>query len=805
MTNDRKITISVGESRKSVNWKPQITTLSELYARISQPVRSTETMATYLGLPKKERDDLKDVGGYVAGSLSGPRRKAGAVTGRDVLTLDLDNIPTGQTDAVIRRVSELGCGYCIYSTRKHQPEAPRLRVLIPLDRTATADEYEACARRAAEWIGIELCDPTTFEPHRLMYWGSCCADGQWVFRTEDKPFLSVDGTLATYEDWHDTASWPTVPGELTPKKLASKQTDPTKKTGLIGAFCRTYDVIRAMEELIPGVYQEAGEGRYTYTGGTSTCGAVVYDDGKFLFSHHATDPCSGQLVNAWDLVRIHKYGSLDDNAPQGTTGASLPSYKAMADFAGGIEEVTRLRADERYEEAKASFQPVAQPQNQSTGEPDDGAWRRPPNMVWNNKDGAPEKCVRNYRTALELDPELKGLIQKNQFSGRIEVTGPVPWKRSAESTVWSDEDAANLRIHMEPLFGKVPKADLLDAVMAAAGDQAYHPVRDYLNGLTWDGTPRLDTLFIDYLGAEDSEYTRAVTRKCFVAAVARVMRPGCKYDPMVVLVGKQGRHKSTILAKMGGEWFSDSLRTFGDKDSMETIQGTWINEVAEMQAMSKADVNAVKMFLSKTDDYYRGAYAHYTESRPRQCIFFGTTNTTECLTDTTGGRRFLIIDIDQQTRSKNVFEDLDDERDQMWAEAVVDWRLGETLHLPPHLDAIARSLQESHRAQHPWEQLIRNFLEQKIPAEWTAWDEDQRKLFLRGQTIYDGVLVPRNRVCAQEIWCEALDKKKGDMKKYDAMEINNILESIDGWVKAGLQRAGKPYGHQKCYERQTER
>lgn len=146
-------------------------------------------------------------------------------------------------------------------------------------------------------------------------------------------------------------------------------------------------------------------------------------------------------------------------------------------------------------------------------------------------------------------------------------------------------------IYLEPFFGKVAKNDVLDAVAACASDQAYHPVRDYLNALTWDGKPRLDTLLIDYLGAEDCEYTRTVTRKAFTAAVARVMTPGCKYDTMLVLVGTQGRHKSTILAKMGGEWFSDSLRTFGDKDAMETIQGTWINEVAEMQAHGKADVD----------------------------------------------------------------------------------------------------------------------------------------------------------------------------------------------------------------------
>ena len=163
MKNDRKITISVAGNRKSVNWKPQTLRLSEFYDRLKTPVRSTETMAEYLSMTKGQRDELKDVGGFVGGTLSGTRRKANAVTGRDLLTLDLDNIPGHGTDDVVRRVVALACGYCIYSTRKHTPSAPRLRILLPLDRTATADEYEPCARYIADKLGMALADPTTFE------------------------------------------------------------------------------------------------------------------------------------------------------------------------------------------------------------------------------------------------------------------------------------------------------------------------------------------------------------------------------------------------------------------------------------------------------------------------------------------------------------------------------------------------------------------------------------------------------------------------------------------------------------------
>ena len=796
MTNDRQVTITVGASRRATQWLPQTMLVSELYERLRTPARSTETIVDYMALTKGQQDDLKDVGGYVAGALNGSRRKAGAVAGRDVLTLDLDNIPPGQTEDVARRVEGLGCGYCVYSTRKHMAAAPRLRVLLPLDRTCTADEYEPCARRAAEKIGLELADPTTFEASRLMYWPSCCADGEYVYYAADKPMVSVDGLLGTYTDWRDTTSWPAVPGAVSPARLAAKQGDPTVKNGVVGAFCRVYDVEAAMTAFLPGVYEpvDAMPGRYTFTGGSTTGGAVLYDNAKFLYSHHATDPCGGKLVNAFDLVRLHRFGDLDDEATPGTLTHQLPSYKAMCEMASQDSTVAGILSDERYNKALEAFGPV------TDEEDDNGAWRRPPMMDIDTQ-GKPIKSMKNLRTTLEHDPKLKGRLRLNLFSGRIDITGDLPWKRPGTTTTWGDDDAAQLRIYLEPFFGKMAKNDVLDAVAACASDQAYHPVRDYLKGLAWDGTPRLDTLFIDYLGAEDSEYTRTVTRKAFAAAVARVMRPGSKYDTMLVLVGSQGRHKSTILAKLGGDWFSDSLRSFGDKDAMETIQGTWINEVAEMQAMAKAEVDAVKMFLTKTNDYYRAAYGRYTADRPRQCVFFGTTNSKECLVDPSGGRRFWVVDIDQQARTKNVFRDLDQERDQLWAEAVVRWQLGEPLHLSPELEEYAKAVQEEHRARHPWEGLIMDFVAQEVPRDWMTWDLGQRQMYQNGGARYEGETMARGRICAAEVWCEALGKQRGDMRQREAREINSLLERMPGWESVGVAKAGKPYGPQRCYER----
>mgnify|MGYP000985820488 FL=1 len=212
LINDRQITISAAGSRKAAKWPAQTLYISELYDKLQVPTRGTETLAEYLRLKKSQQDNLKDVGGFVGGTFQDNRRKANSVVGRDILTLDLDHIEAGKTDDVLRRVDGLGCGYCVYSTRKHSPDAPRIRVILPLDRTVTVDEYEPIARMAAKLIGIEMCDPSTFEASRLMYWPSCCADSQYVYRHGDKPFLSADGMLGLYPNWQDYNSWPQVPG-----------------------------------------------------------------------------------------------------------------------------------------------------------------------------------------------------------------------------------------------------------------------------------------------------------------------------------------------------------------------------------------------------------------------------------------------------------------------------------------------------------------------------------------------------------------------------------------------------------------
>lgn len=795
MQNNRKLQISTAGSRKSTHWPRCEIMWSEFTEKLKTPIRGTETLEQYLSLPKARQDELKDVGGFVGGTFTGDRRKPECAEGRDLLTLDLDNIPAGQADDVLRRVSGLGCAAVVYSTRKHAGYAPRLRVVVPTDRTATADEYEPAARKLASLIGIEFCDPTTFEVNRQMYWPSCCIDSQYICEVYDNLFCSVDGLLNMYGDWRDISQWPQVPGtEAVERRRLAKQEDPTTKRGVIGAFCRTYSITQAMEQFIPGMYEEtASSGRYTYTGGETTGGAIIYDGDLFLYSHHSHDPCCNQLVNAFDLVRLHMYGDRDNEAKEGTPVNKLPSFVAMSRLAMDDKAVADLIAKEKHEAAVAAF---AEPTERARQE--DLSWI---GHLAVDGNGNYQKTVNNIIIVLQNDPLLKGKIVTDEFAGRGLILGTLPWNKSEEKRQWIDPDDSGFFWYMETYYGITARDKLDDALAIVGGQNMINDVKRYLKSLKWDGVKRVDTLLSVYLGAEDTAYTRAVMRKSLCAAVARAIEGGVKYDYMPIFTGPQGIGKSTFLAMLGKEWFSDSLTSFEGKEAAELIQGTWINEVGELTAMSKQETSAVKQFLSKREDIYRAAYGRRTERHPRRCVFFGTSNDREFLKDTTGNRRFWPVDVGVHPAKKSIWNDLPGEVDQIWAEAYMYWALGEQLHLTKDIEDMAYEQQESHRETSGKEGLILEYLAKPVPKNWDQMDIPARKMFLAGGGVGDVKLVPREKTCAVEIWVECFGGEPKYLKRTDSTEINNILSGLKGWKRNKNVRRYGPYGTQKGFER----
>lgn len=795
----RELRIATGTSRSEKVWKNTVTTWEELTERLGKTTRTSETQKEYKDMPKSRQDEIKDVGGFVGGYLRNGSRKA--VESRDILTLDAD---FASADFCEQLEIFLSCAWCVYSTHKHTKENPRLRLVIPLDRSVNTEEYEAVARKVADNIGIDQFDDTTYQAQRLMYWGSTSLDGDWLYETSNGDALCVDEVLAKYKNWQDVTEWPVSGRTIQAReRILKKQEDPTEKKGVVGAFCRTYTVEEVMEKFIPGVYIQCDvPDRYTYAAGSTAAGAVLYDDGKFLYSNHATDPASGILCNAFDLVRLHKFADLDEEAKEGTPTSKKPSYLKMTELAVADEGVRKTMYQEKMEDSMKDFEGIS-----GSDEAEDNNW-----ILSMDVDGKGNylPTVHNVKTVLSHDALLKGKIRKNEFTRRYRVFGEMPWDKRKEERDWMDVDDAGLRYYLEKGYQIKGKAVIEDGWTLVATENRYHPVRDYLEGLVWDGIPRVEKLFIDYMGAEDSEYTKRVTRMSLIASVARIFIPGVKYDNVPVLVGPQGCGKSTMLKKLGVNWFSDTLTTMQGKEAYEQIQGFWIIEIGELAAMRKYEMETVKLFTSKCEDSYRAAYGHHVETYRRQCVFFGTTNTHDFLKDMTGNRRFWPIDAEPDKAVKSVWALGEEEVNQIWAEAVHMFKAGGTFYIESEeLKRMAEAVQESHMEENPLTGDILEFLEKPIPKSWDSMDIFARQNYMQGGDIPFDVstdeMVEREKVCALEIWCEMWNGNKHDLTRQKAKEINDIIEKTGEWErpKTGIRFAGM-YGYQRGFLRRVK-
>lgn len=787
LKHDKALDVATGNSRKAKTWKNKPMTWAELLDRLAKETRTPETVAEYKAMNRTQQSEVKDVGGFVGGYCNNGNRSD--IRHRSILCLDADY---ADADLWPDWALIFGCAAAVYSTHKHTPEKPRLRLVVPLSRNVSPDEYQAIGRRVASCLGIDKFDDTSYQPQRLMYWPSCSQDGEFIFDYIDAPFLDADKELATYHDWRDVSAWPmnSRVAEIV-KRSTTKQQDPTEKGGLVGAFCRAYTIREAIETFVP-TYQPCTEpNRYTYTEGSTAAGVVLYED-KFSYSHHATDPASGQLVNAWDLVRLHQFGTLDADCDPDTAAGSRPSYKAMTKMVSEDKRVTAQIVNDRAAEALADFEtlPDAQPQE----EPED--WKTRLKLT---EKGALAQTIENAVTILKYDPKLADRVALDEMSNNIVAVRDLPWRPVKEPSQWVDADDAALRYYMERVYGLTSKDRIFDAVNVVAIENKFHPVRDYLARCTWDGVPRVDRLLIDYMGADDTEYTRAVTRKALAAAVARIYRPGCKFDYMLTLRGRQGLGKSAFIAKLGGAWYSDSFTTMQGKDAYEQVQGVWIMEVGELAGMKKAEAETIKLFISKQSDRFRPAYGRRLQEFPRQCIFIGTTNETQFLRDTTGNRRFWVVDTPNKP-ARDMWEELTPELvRQIWAEAVQIYQAGETLYLPRELEAVAREVQETYEEENPRAGIVADYLDRLLPEGWDDLDLYARRAWLESDAVGT---VERTTVCTLELWAEALGGNPEKMDRYASKEIRDIMERQTGWRHMGnLTATIKPYGRQRYYRR----
>ena len=786
-----KLYISTGNSRMEKRWNGAEMELDEFIERISHTIRTAETVEQYVKMTKAKQDAIKDVGGFVMGKLKGGRRKKDCVEFRSALTLDMDHAVQDIPEQM-EMFFDFRC--LIYSTHKHTPENPRLRLIIPLSRNVSPDEYVAVARKVAEDIGIEMFDDTTYEPSRLMYWPSTSADGEFLFRDIEGEPLNPDDVLSRYKDWRDSSEWPVSSRQQNiVQREMRKQADPLSKDGVIGAFCRTYTIEDAIAAFLPDVYQpSAMPGRYDYIPADSQAGVVIYE-GKFAYSHHATDPACGKLMNAFDMVRIHRYGDLDEKAAEDTEASKLPSFSAMSEFAVNDENVKMTIAGERMEKAEKEF----------SGENED--WLK--QLEYEKRSTVVKNTLRNLLLILNNDEKLKGIVF-NQLSDGMEIKGEVPWEHP--SRFWRDADDAQLISYVDLTYGTFSARNYDIAVTKVADDRSYHPIREFLASLPeWDRVLRVDTILVDFLGASDNAYVRAVTRKTLCGAIARVMNPGCKFDTMLVLNGPQGKGKSTLISKLCGEWFNDSLllNDTKDKTAAEKLQGYWILEIGELAGLKKTEIETLRGFLSRQNDIYRASFGRRATPHPRQCVFIGTTNAENgYLRDTAGNRRFWPVKTPGDA-ARASWEMTEQEIRQIWAEALVRYKEGEPLHLDNELAGMALKEQQIAMEVDEREGMVRDYLEMPLPERWDKMDIFDRRNYICGSE-FGGEREPgvrkRERVCNMEIWCECFGKERGNLKRQDANEISAIMANIEGWKKADNKVRFPIYGIVRGYCRDRD-
>ena len=709
MIYNRPLTVYTTNTRRANVYQSAPQDIGQFFERLRSSQAIPLDHDAYMALPKGQQDDLKDVGGYVLGELRGGRRKAGAVLSRCAAVLDADNLGPGETESAVRRVETLGCCYCIYSTAKHSTGAPRLRIVIPFSEDIPADEYEPVTRLLCQMIQPEMTwfDPTTAEPSRMMYYPAHCQDIDPVYYVGDKLLLNARALLSQLQDWRDVTSWPRFPLEQTPARLAAKQGDPEAKHGVVGAFCRVYDVPAAMDKFLPGVYEETDTpGRYTFTGGTTTGGAVLYDGGKFLYSYHATDPCSCKLVNAFDLVRLHRFGDKDDEAKPGTLPHQLPSYKAMEALCRDDSHVKSLMDQERGEAILERFQALSTP---------DGGKELARYLGGLKGEILTTDIIRQLLSLLGIRLRL------NEITWRVELEGyPKAWTLANAENLLPVKLLDHLRLAGVKGAAKGAICDSLDMI---AEENRYNPVVDMLVSTTWDSVDRLRELY-QIWGVDDPFY-QTLARKWLIQCVAM----GCNdeispqgADGVLVPQGEQGLGKTSslrVIVPLPRMFKEGAKLDLKEKDTYMQALNCWICELGELDRTTIKDSAGLKAFITQALDEYRTPYSRKSVQRPRRTSFCGTVNPGDFLVDETGNRRFWTIPM-HRIDLQRLFSLTDDWKRQLWGQIYAMYLQapqGFRLTGEERAELEARNLR--HTKELDFEQELMELLELDLPEkEW---------------------------------------------------------------------------------------
>lgn len=807
--------IAYGDNKHSTQWDSSLVNWEDIVATFEESSEygnvKNITVAEYQALPKTAKGDIKDGACFVAGKIRGRREKHN-VKSRSMIVLDADYVYEN-TGAFLFKVAEVlkGVNYIMYSTFSHTPENGKLRVIIPLNRDLhTALEYNAVSRHMAAQIGINYFDKTCHEWNRLMYLPASCKDAVTVFESETngKP-IDVDSILDQYSDIADANQLPMHEGEKTEELNRSlsgkKMAEPTDKKGIVGIFCRSYTVSEALDTfLVPkGLYEPTGNpDRYTWLGGSqSAAGLRIYDNDTFATASNDSDPTYGQSVNAFDLVRLVLFGELDKGVSEKVNVTKRPSFQAMSKL---ISEDKLCRKEMIDTQIGEEFADMEEDEQTGVDKP-----------KWTDKlqfrDGKLDLNGHNL-DILITHGQMEGVLGYDEMLQTQCLMITPPWGEELNRIVYhqplplEDEDLNALFVWLNKKYGFESMPNIQRYVDNACARNKFHPIKRRIESKPWDGVKRAENYFIKAVGAPDNDTTRQVTRKWLLAVLSGIYRSVLPYkyrfeQVLVLACEEQGSGKSTSLEKLCfnvDEWFVADVNELNSKETAELIGGGMIAEFGEMEVLQKNTDAAFKRFMSKQADKYRPAYAKKTITVPRRCAFAGTTNHIEFLRDSTGNRRYWVLECvklpEEQGHHNTIPTNAPSDSghyyiQQLWAE-VLTWLA------PSMKGAKPEPLTLSGEAKKEMEKIQDRctMMDDRAGMVWT---------FLETPTSDDINKEPErpNEVSVRSIAVECFgESEKGALDKHLAKVIRDAMKKATLWKKESSPRNTK-YGSQRVWTR----
>ncbi len=842
---NQKIIIAEGVENTLDEVQNKTLTWADFMLKLSKPLVSGEDHAQFLKLPKKERSRLKSLGGWiVAGEFSGTLRITKNLMNRSLVAIDCEKMPPNLFKKLKDGTSPL-CKHEFYAhtTRGHTKDAPRVRIFLLCDSPIKPVKFEAVARILANQADntMQGVDPVSFRPNQMMFYPSISKNQDFQHWHNSGKMINAEQILTDHDAgekgrWkdHDTLprhedSTPTHKGDTIPR-------DPRTKNYWIGAFCRVFTIEQAIAEFLDGIYTKgSGRGakpRFTYISGETTNGFVVEGGGVWGFSHHSSDPCSQILVNAWDLVRIHLFGAGDKNIAPNTPPWEYPSYIAMQKMAMGLSDVmVEATADSIDADAmEADSQRPFKKSDIFGGEDEqitagDRAYnqsmkgRKRPDKDWIaktlTKDGkANIKCeFMNIAKIIGYDPRFYGCFWRNEFTKKLVIRRDVLTKLDMIPSIFvkdringdectSDSDLiveailgspageGNAGWGLENIGGKIYKG------LAMVGiNWKFNPVIEYLESLEWDGEERAERLWIDYLGAEDSAYTRETALLFLMAVVCRAYAPGCQWDYVPIIQGKTGIRKSSFIRALFGEDWAGNL-TAGlevSKNSIEQMSGKIVLELPDLIGFTADKINFIKSFITFRVDRVRLTYEKRAEDFPRQCIFVGTTEDPEYLNDPNSNRRFwpiattiTLIDTDKVAENRHqIMAEVVQKCAKLAAQAGGYGKI--KLTLSPEAEIQAQHAQELARKEtgtQDAQAIVASWLNDPIKLSEInidAWKDNEGN---------EDMLVIRTTASPYECAVEEFNQKPEESltKHGKSGEVGALMRKVPGWKRTNKRR-----------------